>query len=303
MTFPPRPERTLRVVTLNAASLFEPGWAERRFELLAWLDRLDADIVCLQEVWERHAPDATPRERAGSPGWVVSHQPQGRWHHAFGGFPVTEFWPDPNIVFGSAVLSRWPIETSETILLPVDDRPDLPHAGYRFPCELLHVRTNDIDVCSTHLAPPPQQGYQRLTQVLTIEDHLATVAARQPRPVLPTILCGDFNTEPDADEIRFLRGQAVIDGRSTYHQEAWLAAGRTDSGFTWDGRVNPLAARLHLPPKRIDFVFVGDPFGRPKGAGLVAGTDLAFHTPLTGILASDHFGLVVDIAWPQQPTK
>lgn len=39
----------LRVVTLNAASLVEPGWPERRRELLAWLDRLDPDLVCLQE--------------------------------------------------------------------------------------------------------------------------------------------------------------------------------------------------------------------------------------------------------------
>jgi hypothetical protein len=34
-------------------------------------------------------------------------------------------------------------------------------------------------------------------------------------------------------------------------------------------------------------------------AGLDA--QLAFHEPLTGTLASDHSGLVVDIAWPARP--
>jgi hypothetical protein len=42
-------------------------------------------------------------------------------------------------------------------------------------------------------------------------------------------------------------------------------------------------------------VFVGDPWRRPAGAGLVEAADLAFHEPLTGTLASDHFGLVVDV--------
>ena len=36
--------------------------------------------------------------------------------------------------------------------------------------ELLHVRTRGVDVFSTHLAPPPEQAYHRVTQVLAIDD-------------------------------------------------------------------------------------------------------------------------------------
>jgi len=57
---------------------------------------------------------------------------------------------------------------------------------------------------------------------------------------------------------------------------------------------------MKLPPKRIDYVFVGDPFGRDGGAGLVMSCDLASHEPLTGRHASDHFGLVVEINDPSR---
>jgi endonuclease/exonuclease/phosphatase family metal-dependent hydrolase len=164
---------------------------------------------------------------------------------------------------------------------------------------LLHARTAGFDVFSTHLAPPPAQAYQRVEQVLCIDETVRQLA--DDASSFPPLLCGDFNAEPDSDEIRFLSSRATIDGHSTYFQEAWRASGRQDPGYTWDGRVNPLANNLHLPPKRLDYVFVGDPFGRPKGSGLVENADLAFHEPRTGVLASDHLGLVVDIRWPQRP--
>jgi endonuclease/exonuclease/phosphatase family metal-dependent hydrolase len=102
-----------------------------------------------------------------------------------------------------------------------------------------------------------------------------------------------------SDEMRFLASLAVLDGRATYFQDAWVAAGNTEPGFTQDWRTNPVYAPMNLPPKRIDYVFVGDPFRRK--AGRVLSAELAFHEPLTGTLASDHFGLCVDIRWPQRP--
>jgi endonuclease/exonuclease/phosphatase family metal-dependent hydrolase len=94
----------------------------------------------------------------------------------------------------------------------------------------------------------------------------------------------------------------VIDGRSTYYMDAWRAAGHTEVGWTQDPARNPLYAAMNLPPKRIDYVWVGDVFGRAKGAGKVLSAELAFHEPRTGLLASDHFGLVVDLRWPQRPS-
>lgn len=283
---------SLRVVSLNAGSLIEPGWDERRDEVVAWIDRLDPDVVCLQEAWE--SPDSPNTAR-----WVAEHC-AAEWHVEFGGLPFPPgLWPDPTLLFGSAVLSRWPIDHHELIPLPVDDRPASDKPAFLMNLELLHARTNGIDLFSTHLAPPPEQAYHRVTQVMAIDDAIRSRSSTD--SPLPPILCGDFNAEPTSDEIRFLSGLATIDRRSTYYQEAWTAAGNQTIGWTWDGRQNDLAASMKLPPKRIDYVFVGDPFGRDGGAGLVTGCDLAFHEKLTGRHASDHFGLTVEINYPDRP--
>ena len=42
----------LRVAQLNAGSLLEPDWPGRRLEIVAWLRRLDPDVVCLEEIWQ-----------------------------------------------------------------------------------------------------------------------------------------------------------------------------------------------------------------------------------------------------------
>ncbi|MDH4168657.1 MAG: endonuclease/exonuclease/phosphatase family protein [Acidimicrobiia bacterium] len=280
----------LRVATLNAGSLFEPDWTDRRHEVVAWLDHLDADIVCLQEIWE------SPTE-ANTAAWLVDRAARD-WHWVFGGCRLDGAGRPDAVTFGSAILSRWPIDHHELIPLPVDAAPARQKAGFTMALELVHARTAGIDVFSTHLAPPPEQAYHRITQVQFIDE---AIRSRQDvTSLLPPILCGDFNAEPDSDEIRFLSSLATIDGTSTYYQDAWRATGTTEPGFTWDSLDNPLAADMHLPPKRIDYVFVGDPYGRPEGAGLVIGADLAFHEPITGCVASDHYGLVVDIRWPQR---
>jgi endonuclease/exonuclease/phosphatase family metal-dependent hydrolase len=286
-------EGVLRVATLNIASLLEPGWEERRHELVVWLDRLDADVVCLQEVWSD----------AGSPstaGWIVEQCPPDRWHWVDGGFPFpAELWPDQSLRFGSAVLSRWPVDEHHLVALPVDERPDPPHPAYRMQAELLHARTNGIDVFSTHLAPPPAQAYHRRVQVLAIDDEVRRLA--DPSALLPAILCGDFNAEPDSDEIRFLCSLATIEGRSTYFQDAWRTVPPSDPGYTDDGRTNPLADLIARPRKRIDYVFVGDAFLREGGAGLVERAALWGHEVLEARLPSDHYGVVAEIRWPQRP--
>ena len=117
---------------------------------------------------------------------------------------------------------------------------------------------------------------------------------------MPPILCGDFNAEPDGDEIRFLCSLTALDGRTTSFQDAWRAAGE-GPGYTQDWRANAIADSMNVNRKRIDYVFVGDPFLRTGSAGRVLSASLAFHEPLTGVLASDHYGLSVDIVWPQRP--
>ena len=60
-------------------------------------------------------------------------------------------------------------------------------------------------------------------------------------------------------------------------------------------RSNPIASAMNVNRKRIDYVFVGDPFQRTGNAGRILSAELAFHEPLTGVQASDHAGLVVEV--------
>jgi prepilin-type processing-associated H-X9-DG protein len=287
-----RPDRALRVLQLNAGSLLERGWEQRRHEIVTWVERLDADVVCLQEIWEDSS-------HPNSAAWIVEQFPAGRWSMAFGGFPFpAELWADQTMRFGSAVLSRWPIDEQHLAALPVDEAH--PDPFWRLTFELLHVRTAGLDVFSTHLAAPPAQAYHRLRQVLFLDGHVRDRS--DPGSTLPAIVCGDFNAEPDSDEVRFLCSYATIDGRSSDLRDAWRAAVRYDDpGLTQDPRRNPACAELNVAPKRIDYVFVGDGFRRPHGAGQVLAVEVVCDQPLTGVLASDHFGVLADIAWPDRP--
>ena len=302
-------EGVLRVVQLNIGSLLEPGWEARRHEIVAWLRELDGDVVCLQEVWQ----DANAPNTAG---WLVDSMAEVGWHWRFGGDRFGDgLWPGATLEFGSAVLSRWPIDDAAYHRLPIDDEAA---GGDPFvtdvPWELFHVRTAGLDVFSCHLAAAPRDGLHRRRQVVAIDEAVAAAtvdgdagpggARATPgrrRAGMPPVLCGDFNAEPDSDEVRFLAGFTPLAGRTTFYQDAWRVAGDGGPGHTQDWRTNPTAAALNVHRKRIDYVWVGDPFQRHGSAGRVLSARLAFHESRTGVLASDHSGLVVEVAWPDRP--
>jgi endonuclease/exonuclease/phosphatase family metal-dependent hydrolase len=261
---------------------------------------MQPDVVCLQEIWQTD-------DEPNTGGWVAQHA-SGDWHWEFGGFgrpDAVAAGVDPSRRFGSAILSRWPIDAVEVMMLPVSaGAPGPPHVQVRppalpagMPFALLHVRTAGLDVYSTHLQPAAAQASHRVRQVLFVDDEIGRTY--DPASSMPPILCGDFNAEPTSDEIRFLTSNAVIEGRSTYFQDAWAVL-HDGGGFTWDP-ANHLAARSNEPRRRIDYVFVGDPSKHADGAGRVVGASLAFHEPRTGTLASDHYGVCVDVVWPTRP--
>ena len=263
----------LRVLTLNIWNLSGP-WRARRAEIVAWLDRMTPDVVCLQEVVEGY--DGRNQARR------VAELAAGDWHVAYAGSPSEWYaggW------FGNAVLSRWPIDASHA--------EDLPHtpASDEVQRLVLHARTRGLDVFCTHLNWRYDEGSIRERQVHRVVEVVEQRA--DPGSPLPPIVCGDLNAEPDATEIRFLTGLASVGGRSTYFQDAWRVAGGGGPGWTWDNR-NPFAAAEHEPDRRIDYVLVG--WRHDDGAGRVETARVVCDRALTGTFASDHFGVVADIA-------
>ena len=93
--------RGVRIATWNLWWKFGP-WAERAEPIAVELERVDADVVGLQEVWSDESADqaALLAERLGC------HVARTR---------RTDGRPDG---FGNALLSRWPITSAETIRLP-----------------------------------------------------------------------------------------------------------------------------------------------------------------------------------------
>ena len=289
----------LRVLTLNVGSLFEPDWDSRRHEVVAWIDEVDPDMICLQEVWLD--------ETANTAEWITA-QLRRPYEFVFGGHPFGA-WADKSsgFRFGSAILSRWPIDEHHLWSLPTAEDPDDPIPA-AMPWELLHARSAGVDLYSTHLAPAPNHGRHRRLQVLAIDEHIRATRGDldklqfgTPRTAMPALLCGDFNAQPDSDEIRFLKGLTVIEERTTFYQDSWEVAGSDAPGYTQDWRTHELSASLNVPRKRIDYIFVGDPFMRAGAAGRVLDTRIVADEALTGIQASDHMGLLVEIEWPDRP--
>jgi endonuclease/exonuclease/phosphatase family metal-dependent hydrolase len=117
---------------------------------------------------------------------------------------------------------------------------------------------------------------------------------------LPTLMAGDFNADPDAASVRYLTGRQSLNGRSVLYHDAWAIAGE-GPGYTWSVD-NPNARAgadqiVGQPGRhsRFDYVFVGSWDAHPKAHARVEAAHLAFHQPIDGIWASDHFGLVVDL--------
>jgi endonuclease/exonuclease/phosphatase family metal-dependent hydrolase len=216
----------LRIAQLNAGSLLEPRWEARRHEIVAWIDRLAPDVVCLQEVWQSGTDPNTA-------GWIVEHLSEAGWSWAFGGAPFAE------------ALWRTPASCSARRPLPLAHRAHAPPAARRLRRGPVRRRgavgaAARQDGRARRLLDAPGGAAHRwrppLLQVVALDELVR--AAREALDVLPAhgrkrvgmpaIVCGDFNAEPDSDEIRFLTSLHAVDGRtpSTRTPGGWPAGAR-----------------------------------------------------------------------------
>jgi endonuclease/exonuclease/phosphatase family metal-dependent hydrolase len=257
------------VLTLNLWNLSGP-WRQRREEVLAWLARLEPDVVCLQEV-----VDDGERNTAR---WLAEKA-------GFAGCYFAGVEARPGSLFGPAILARSALEHEASYPLPNEPGPtDIQRL-------LVHARIDGVDVFNTHLTWLYESGALRENQVLRIDELIAEHAS--PSSPLPPILAGDFNADPDSTEIRFLCGLASLGGRSTYFQDAWRVAGGRGPGYTWDNH-NPFAAAEFEPDRRIDYVFVG--WRKARGAGRVESCRVVCDRALTGTYPTDHFAVLAEVS-------
>ena len=141
---------------------------------------------------------------------------------------------------------------------------------------------------STHLNWRFDQSDVRQEQVRAICRFIAEARPEGGRG-FPPILCGDFNADPDSDEMRMLTGKAAPPEPRLVFHDAWDVAGQaspsSSTGATWTN-ANPYA-RLDLEPdRRIDYVLVGWP--KAGGAGHVTRCRVEGLEPVDGVVPSDH---------------
>jgi endonuclease/exonuclease/phosphatase family metal-dependent hydrolase len=260
----------LRILTLNIWNRQGP-WEERLPLIRAGIERLAPDLVGLQEVIEAGGRTQADDIREG----LGYHAAFGAAHDLGSG-----------VLFGNAVLSRWPVAGSRVFTLPTgatQEHRSLLLAEIASP----HGK---IPFFVTHLNWKLHHGAVREQQVVAVAAHLKEAA---PLAGLPPILVGDFNAEPDSTEMRFLRGLHALDGRSTYLADCFGIVGE-GRGVTFDATRNPFAAPTHEPPRRIDYVFVRGPDQQARGKPLSAAVVL--DEEVGGVCATDHYGVLAEIS-------
>ncbi len=267
-------QRPLRLVTLNIWNRQGP-W-ERRLPLLrAGLQALDADIIALQEVLRLPG--------SGDQATEIGTHP----HVAYGAAIQIAGGP---LEFGNALLSRWPIVETWVVPLPVERLDE----GRSLLCARVDTPRGLLPVYVTHLTWQLHLGHDRVRQVRVIDD---TIQETKVSDALPAVLLGDMNAEPDADEMRFLRGLTPLGGRSTYWADCFHLRG-AGPGHTY-ARTNGYARVLCEPDRRLDYIFVRGPDRDKRGEPLAARVvlDEPSPSPSGQDWASDHYGVYAEVSW------
>lgn len=193
---PPQFEGSLRIMTYNLHNGFNTQGKLDMEALARVIEDSGADVVALQEI---------------SRGWVISGRVDMlEWlsqrlnmYSAFGA-TAGEYW-------GNAILSKYPILDTHNISLESEGLPI--KRGYLN--AVLDLGGRYLYLAATHLHHVPEEGDVRLIQAGELADFWDNAPA--------TIILGDFNAEPDSEEIGLLRQAGLSDSLEgqtsvlTYH--------------------------------------------------------------------------------------
>jgi len=255
-------DRALSVLTLNVWNREGP-WPQRLALIKSWLARLQPDLIGFQE--------------AADSAQVQELLDECNYHYE---------WMGTNS--GSAIAARWPIRDRQELWLPgevEDNRGPALRGMVQSPYGAIPFTCAGIAFYRTH------HGVQREQQM----PMLSEFARGRNKEDYPAILVGDFNTDPESAEIRYLKGLQSLAGGSAYWCDAWEHAGDGGKGVTWS-RTNDFAAWAPWPNRRIDYVLVAQP--RLDGAGTITECAVVANERVDGVWPSDHFGVFARLRLP-----
>ena len=263
---------TLKILTLNLWNTSGP-WDARRPRIREWIDKLEPDVIGFQEVLRGPRIDMASAILDGA-GYEIANGAVGRMQ---------------DTDFGNAVASRWPITEQACVELPRGDRAE----GRCAVVVTIDAPFGDLCFTSTHLNWKLHDGHSRELQVVALTD---AILKRRPRGGFPPIVVGDFNAEPDAAEIRYMKGFQSLEARSVAFFDAWVVAGDGGPGYTWSNR-NAFASIALEPERRIDYIFVGYPIRMSEhhGVGKIETCRVVCDDEAEGVWPSDHYGVYTEI--------
>src|SRR5258708_7835180 len=222
----------LRIATLNIWNRSGP-WSERLPLIRTELSRLDPDILGLQEVLRQVSPGESPHASFTIPDAVSEAADQasliGAGTHPHAAYAAAADYGS-GLLFGNAVVSRHPILEHAAFELPGRETGESRSLLYA----LIDHPAAPLPVFVTHLNWKLHHGSIRQRQVEFVVSQMAELAPVGDTAKLPPVLMGDFNAEPDADEIRYLRGLTALSGRTVYFTDAWSYRHVSDPGYTFD---------------------------------------------------------------------
>ncbi len=275
----PRPAGPcVRVLTMNVYGPANPDW-ERRHRLVAETIRaLDPDVVALQEVPVR-SPEVLER--------LLGHQ-----HHR------THFARASEDGVGGTLATRWPHRLITEIDLRISDRSRDTLTWCATAVVELGTPVGPMVVAHHKPSWPFPFELERERQAVlaarVLEDKIGSRGVH-------AVVLGDFDATPDSASMLFWRGRRAADELSVCYQDAWEYAHPGDAGHTFD-LANPLVREGEVATavsRKIDHILVRSALHGPTLR--VAGCRRVLDTPVDGVWASDHYGVLADLVLPDHP--
>jgi endonuclease/exonuclease/phosphatase family metal-dependent hydrolase len=244
--------KQLTFVTYNV--LADPVGKDSRIpQVLALLDKSNADIIALQEV----------------AGWFLADLVNQKWVKEKG-YNFTKIHNRIASPGGQLILSKFPIKESTYRVLPGRQRRTVLLATI-----LLDGR--QLSVATTHMESYLEDGPIRARQLDAIFPLL--------KDADDAVFLGDFNfgdgEQPDSAHL------------DEGYQDIWLSLHPKKPGYTWNIEVSKMAQKGSFPgeaSRRIDRILVRSPIWQPKQIEIIG--DKPVVPGKIDLFPSDHFGLV-----------
>jgi endonuclease/exonuclease/phosphatase family metal-dependent hydrolase len=273
----------VRVLTFNLWGR-RGTWDARRSVIAGGLAELRPDLVSFQEAIVTDQYDQA-RDLLGSEYHVV-HQQQRE-----AGTDGVEKGQ------GASIASRWPFKDVREVDINVTPRT-ADFACTTIVAEIAVPEPVGRLLLVNHL-PNWQLNFER-------ERELQAVAAGRVIEELidghdiHVVVAGDFTADPDSGSVRFWTGRQSLKGTSVCYRDAWESTHPGEAGLTFTPD-NPLMADRDWPFRRLDYILVR--CGEHAGSALeIVDCRRAFDRPVDGVWASDHFGVLADLALPESPS-